>query len=107
MRRGDAHPAAAPAAAALSSVPAQVSLHMSQVRRGRAAGEADAALAFSDHEAAPASSPAERVRHVGNAAAARSHCRTAADVTDTSGSGSEDSASVSDAAAGAGLHAGD
>jgi hypothetical protein len=97
---------AAPAAAAHPIVPAQVSLHMSQVRRGRAAGDAHAALAFSDHEAAPA----ERVRHVRDAAAARSHCRTAADdVSLTSGSdtsGSEDSASESDGTAGAGLHAG-
>ncbi len=91
-------------------VPAQASLNVSQIRRGRAAGEAHAALAFSDHEAAPASSPAERVRHIGDAAAARSHCRTAADdVSLTSSSdtcGSEDSASECDGTAGAGLHAG-
>ncbi len=76
---------------------------------GAAAGGADAALSFSDHEAAPASSPAECVRHVGGAAAARSHCRTAAGVTDTSGSdtsGFEDSARESDGTAGVGLHAG-
>jgi len=91
-------------------VTAQASLNVSQVRRGRAAGDADAALTFSDHEAAPALPPAERVRHVGGAAVARSHCRMAADnATDTSGSvtsGSEDSASESDRTAGAGLHAG-
>jgi len=106
MLRGDAHPAAASAAAAHPSVPVQVSLDVSQVRRGRAAGDVHAALAFSDHEAAPA----ERVRHVRDAAAARSRCRTAADdVSLTSGSdtsGSEDSASESDGPAGAGLHAG-
>ena len=110
MRRADAHPAAAPAAAAHPSEPAQASLDVSQVRRGRAAGHADAALAFSEHEAAPASSLAERVRRVSDAAAARLHCRTAADdVSLTAGSdtsGSEDCASESDYTAGAGLHAG-
>jgi len=83
---------------------------MSQVRCGRAADDADAALAFSDHEAAPASSPAERVRRVGDAAAARSHCHMAADdvslTSDLDTSGSEDCASESDGTAGAGLHAG-
>ena len=106
MRRGNAHPAAAPAAAAHPSEPAQASLDVSQVRRGRAAGHADAALAFSEHEAVPA----ERVRRVSDAAAARLHCRTAADdVSLTAGSdtsGSEDCASESDCTAGAGLHAG-
>ncbi len=88
-------------------VPAQASLNVSQVRRGRAAGDAHAALAFSDQETAPALPLAERVRHVGDAAAPRSHCNTA--VTDASGSdtsGSEDSAPEPDGTAGAGLHAG-
>lgn len=105
--RGTALPVAAAAAAAHWSVPAQVFLDMSQVQCGGAAGDADAALVVSGHEAAPASLPAERAC---DAAAARSHCRMAiGDVASTSGSddcGTTDGASESDGTPGYDRHAG-
>ena len=105
--RGTALPVAATAATAHWRVPAQVFLDMSQVQCGGAAGDADAALVVSGHEAAPASLPAERAC---DAAAARSHCRMAiGDVANTSGSddcGTTDGASESDGTPGYGPHAG-
>jgi hypothetical protein len=118
-RERGAHPAAAPGAgaapaAARLGVLAQATLEAPQVQSGRADGGAAAALARPAHEAAPARPPAERARDSGGAAAARSHCRSAADDgAGTPGSGARGagsgplgSASQPDTTAGAGPHAG-